>query len=244
MSVAHESLDDFLDEGMDRFLKYRWEFLRRNDEYQQDYQEIERVFRENDCSLDHYSIAPISVPTNICSKWDVNHPVDPSVSYDEYYFEALKNEAIDFLHWRLAPFSDDRVRELGSKDFARYKDLDPDEISEKLLQKFLEDKKQIIEINLRYSKAKLLEAIKQEIDTLQTLLEYEGALKKEDRYGSKLHYDNFDYYLAVYDLKEAGRSWTQVREALRVNGIKAAEIHTARDYYKAAKGLVEEGLSI
>jgi hypothetical protein len=48
-------------ESQDQFLKYRWEFLRRNEDYQNDYKEVERVFHKNDWSLDHYWIASISV---------------------------------------------------------------------------------------------------------------------------------------------------------------------------------------
>ncbi len=112
-------------EGQDQFLKYRWEFLRRNEGYRKDYEEVEKFFRENDCSLDHYWIAPISVPTDICSKWDINHPVDPSRSYDEYYFEAFSNKALDSLHGKLAPTWDDPIGEVGAFDFFRFKGLEP-----------------------------------------------------------------------------------------------------------------------
>jgi hypothetical protein len=230
--------------GQDQFLKYRWEFLRRNEDYQKDYEEVERVFRENEYSLDHYWIVlPSSLPVEICSKWDLNHPVDPSRSYDEYYFEALRSEARETLHSRISPTWDDPVREIGFGVFRRLRDLDPEEIDDKLMKEFLETKKCMIEINLRHSKTKIIEAVKQLIDDKLSLLEHEGALGKDDKYSSKKHYENYDYYLAVYDLKESGRSWSQVREALRVNGIKTAEIQTARDYYKAAERLVSEGLS-
>ena len=233
------------DEGQDQFLKYRWEFLRRNEYYQKDYQEVERVFRENEYSLDHYWIVlPSSLPVEICSKWDINHPVDPSRSYDEYYFEALRSEALETLHSRLAPTWDDPIREVGAFDFFRFKDLDPEEIEDELMKEFLETKKCMIEINLRHSKTKIIEAVKKHIDEKQSLLEQENALKKDDKYSSKKRYDNYDYYLAVYDLKEAGRSWSQVREALRVNGIESAEIQTARDYYKAASKYVKDGLPL
>ena len=243
MSEANEGLDDFLDEGMDKFLKYRWEFLRRNEGYRKDYKEVEKFFRENDLNLDHYWIILPRVPVDICTKWDLNHPVDPSRSYDEYYLEALRSEAVDSLHGKLAPTRDDPVSKVGALDFFRFKGLEPEAIEDELMKEFLKTKKYMIEINLRHSKTKIIEAVKQLIDDKLSLLEHEGALEKDDKYSSKKRYDNYDYYLAVYDLKEAGRSWSQVREALRVKGIKTAEIQTARDYYKAAKKLVTMGLS-
>ena len=110
-----------------------------------------------------------------------------------------------------------------------------EEIEDELMKEFLETKKCAIEINLRYSKARIIEAVKKLIDDKHSLLEAESTLTKEDKYSSKKRYDNYDYYLAVYDLRKAGRSWSQVREALRMNEIGSAEIQTARDYYKAAK---------
>jgi hypothetical protein len=217
--------------------------LRRNEGYRKDYKEVEKFFRENDLNLDHYWIILPRVPVEICSKWDINHPVDPSRSYDEYYFEALRSEALDSLHSKLAPTWDDPIGEVGALDFSRFKGLEPDEIEDELMKEFLETKKCMIEINLRHSKTKIIEAVKQHIDDKQSLLEHKGALEKDDKYSSKKRYDNYDYYLAVYDLKNAGRSWSQVREALRMNEIGSAEIQTARDYYKAAKKLVSEGLS-
>ncbi|MEE9122012.1 MAG: DUF6499 domain-containing protein [Syntrophobacteria bacterium] len=225
-------------ESQDQFLKYRWEFLRRNEDYQNDYKEVERVFHKNDCSLDHYWIASISVPTDICAKWDINHPVDPSRSYDEYYFEALSNKALDSLHGKLALTRDDPIHEVGALDFFRFKGLEPEAIEEELMKEFLETKKCMIEINLRHSKTKIIDAVKQHIDAKQSLLEQEGALEKDDKYSSKKRYDNYDYYLAVYDLRKQGTSWSKIQKAMDLNSIQ-----TARDYYKAAKKLIDTGLS-
>ena len=53
------------------------------------------------------------------------------------------------------------------------------------------------------------------------------------------HYDNFENYLRVYDLRKADRTWREIKEELNLN-----DIHTARDHYKAASKLIEEGLII
>lgn len=239
MSEAHENLENFLDEGMDRFLKYRWEFLRRNEDYQRDYKEVERVFSENDYSLDDYWIVlPSSIPVEICSKWDINQPVDPSRSYDEYYFEALKSEALETFHSRISPTWDDPVRGVNALDFFRFKGLEPDEIEDELMKEFLKTKKCMIEINLRHSKTRIIEAVKQLIDEKQSLLESEDTLTKEDKYSSKKRYDNYDNYLAVYDLRKEGKSWSKIQRAMDLNSIQ-----TARDYYKAAERLVKEGFT-
>jgi hypothetical protein len=249
MSVAHESLDDFLDEGMDKFLRYRWEFLRRNNDYKKHYQEMESFFRENDLSLNDYAtvvyISAINIPfTDICLKWDIRRPFDPNRSYDEYYFEALRHKDVDTLHGLLAPTTDDPVCEAIALDFVGFEGLDLEEIDGRLTNKFLETKKCMIEINLKYSKARIIEAVKQLIDDRQSFLERKNALTKEDKYSTKKRYENYDYYLAVYDLKKAGKSCSQTRKALHMNGIESAEIQTAMDYYKAAKKLVKEGFSL
>lgn len=245
MSEAHENLENFLDEGMDRFLRYRWEFLRRNEDYQKDYKEVERAFRENDYNLDDYWILlPPSLPVEICSKWDINQPVDPSRSYDEYYFDALRSEALETFHSSISPNWDDPVRGVNALDFFRFKGLEAQEIHDELTKEFLETKKCMLEINLRHSKARIIEAVKQYIDDKQSLLETEDALKKHDKYSSRKHYDNYDHYLAVYDLREAGSSWSELKKALRMNGILTAQVQTARAYHKTAEKLVKEGFSL
>jgi hypothetical protein len=54
---------------------------------------------------------------------------------------------------------------------------------------------------------------------------------------TKLHYDNFDDYLKVYDLRQEGKSWSKTKELLNLNSVQSA-----RNYYRAACERIEKGL--
>jgi len=83
-------------------------------------------------------------------------------------------------------------------------------------------------------------------------IDYEEDLKKEfkeiyaDRlkerkteYEKKYHFDNFDNYLKVYDLKKKGISWSKITTRLNLNSVQ-----TARNHYSAACELIEKGINL
>jgi len=278
MSEANEGLDDFLDEGMDKFLRYRWEFLRRNEDYQREWEELDRLLQEKGVRSRRNSEVIYETPEEsaFCEMWNINHPVFPYSSYDEYYFQALKlsneyknvrldpivsiydehdsqalmeaykNAPLSHLHWKLAPRKDYPIRELSGADFYQYRDYDPTDITAKLYYEFIKSGKVRIEIDLYYSKLKIREYLEEYIDRSQDILKNqqgEEYIGKKRKYSKKAHFDNFDYYLAVYDLRRAKTSWSKLEKFLHTNGRETATFQTARDYHEAAKRLVKEGLS-
>ena len=69
---------------------------------------------------------------------------------------------------------------------------------------------------------------------------YKQELKKiRQRYRKKYHFDNFDQYLHVYDLKAEGKSWKEITELLGLN-----DIQTARNHYKAACEVIAKGIEL
>ncbi|MBW2645547.1 MAG: hypothetical protein JRE23_05100 [Deltaproteobacteria bacterium] len=68
----------------------------------------------------------------------------------------------------------------------------------------------------------------------------EQDLKKRQRkYRKKYHFDNFDTYLQVYDLKQEGKSWAKITSTLNLNSVQ-----TARNHYNAACEMIEKGVDL
>lgn len=75
-----------------------------------------------------------------------------------------------------------------------------------------------------------------------TMAEYETSYKEElkkrgSKFKQKHHFENFDLYLAVFDLKKQGKSYNQIVKEL---GLHSKD--TAINHYKAASRLIEKGI--
>jgi hypothetical protein len=81
--------------------------------------------------------------------------------------------------------------------------------------------------------------------TYQNLMqEFEKIYQKEykqrqKKYKKKYHFDNFDDYLKVYDLRQEGMSWAKIKNTLKLNSVS-----TARNHYNAACELIEKGIDL
>ena len=58
-------------------------------------------------------------------------------------------------------------------------------------------------------------------------------------YKKKYHFDNFDEYLKVYDLREKDVSWAKITSKLGLNSVQ-----TARNHYKAACEMINKGVDL
>lgn len=100
-----------------------------------------------------------------------------------------------------------------------------------------------IEIDLNYSKNRLMEEFKNLIDEWKERYESEqnsSVLKeRKEKYEKKYHFDNYDLYLQVYDLKQEGKSWSQITTELELNSVQ-----TARNHYNPACELIEKGIDL
>ena len=62
-------------------LKYRWEFLRRNKEYQKNYAYITDTLKVIDIIKHQYSDAVVRKVLEILSKWDLLNPIPPHLPF-------------------------------------------------------------------------------------------------------------------------------------------------------------------
>lgn len=63
--------------------------------------------------------------------------------------------------------------------------------------------------------------------------------ERKEKYERKYHFDNYDLYLQVYDLREEGKSWSKITNELNLNSVQ-----TARNHYNAAYALIEKGIDL
>ncbi len=69
---------------------------------------------------------------------------------------------------------------------------------------------------------------------------YRPKLKKRNqKYEKKYHFDNFDDYLKVYDLRNKRITWAKITSELKLNSIQ-----TARNHYKAACEIIDKGIDL
>jgi len=79
-------------------------------------------------------------------------------------------------------------------------------------------------------------------------VEFEKNYTKElsiklKKYRRKYHFDNFDIYLQVWDLKKKEKlSWNEIATKLFPNDIN--QVQTARNNYKAAGEIIEKGIEL
>ena len=95
-------------------------------------------------------------------------------------------------------------------------------------------------IDLRFSRNRLRDEFRNIINYM-TELHKMACEKRGIRYERpemrRYHYENFDMYLKVYDLKKAGKSWNKIKAMLNFS-----DIQTARNHYEAAKNLIRRGI--
>lgn len=61
--------------------------------------------------------------------------------------------------------------------------------------------------------------------------------ERRKQYEKKYHFDNFDDYLKVYDLRKKAVSWSKVVSKLNLNSIQSA-----RNHYNSAREIIEKGV--
>ena len=69
---------------------------------------------------------------------------------------------------------------------------------------------------------------------------YSQRLKKrKSKFIKKYHFDHFDDYLKVYDLRKEGVSWAKITSEFDLNSVQ-----TARNYYKSACEIIDQGVDL
>jgi len=263
-----------LPDELNKYAKYKWEFLRRNPEFISDYEEMQKEIEEEyeDGRFPNVYMLPEEI--KFCSKWKIANTMDPYNSFDDYKnfwtftdndIKLTKNLRRFLIEPKKLLFQWLYPEFLPGRPIIRH-DL---EITDKL-----GDTGRIkIEIDFNYSKKFLKEQLKFFVDEWKALYEeiykekiynefckekgihslpiqddiidefnkvYKKRIKKRNqKYGKKYHFDNFDLYLQVYDLRKEGKSWSKITSMLDLNSVQ-----TARNHYNAACEIIEKGIEL
>jgi len=193
----------------------------------------------------------------------VNESSLVSIGYFDFHRLMFNRLFPEFIHWR--PFmvedgweyeyDEDKLRRSFSDKVAKSGILtvkiDLNHSKNRLIndfKHFIDEWKEMYEkafINFRYERfceeRKILCHPIDDEDTKKEFKEiYLDRLKeRKEKYGRKYHFDNYDLYLQVYDLKQEGRSWAKITEELNLNSVQ-----TARNHYNAACELIEKGIDL
>jgi len=251
--------------------KYRWEFLRRNREYISDWEFLkDDLMEEYGYDLETGSDGETPVEElDFCNKWNIYSPLDPRFSYDEYTrgYRRTMSASLEAIFQDYPPMRQVggyKLKKIGGRiesqpseklfndgeltiiidlnyskkklreEFNRFLDYWKAHYERLRKDLFIDDFCKTRNIS---SPGHLDETTRREAENL-----YKKNLKRErTKFRQKLHFDNFDSYLVVYDLRQEGRSWSKIVRA-GVEGVNS--IQNARDYFRAAHRLIEEEFPI
>ena len=222
-----------------KYAKYKWEFLRRNKKYIQEWGKIEDLLNSKHGKWRPPSGILIPEETAFCMKWRIAAPLSPNVSYDAWTPD-LEDPALP-INTHAIMFSILFPEILNKKPISiidRWKSDKDDFVIDSARRSVAESGTLKVEIDLNYSKQRLLK------DFTELLNDWKPActsqsLKKTKKYEKKYHFDNFDVYLKVYDLRKKRKTWSTIQKDLGLNSIQ-----TARNHYQSALKIIDEGINL
>ena len=200
-------------------LKYRWEFLRRNREYQKDYRYITINLKVADIIRNQYPKHLVDEALGVLSKWGLLNPIPPGLSFSDLLEgdKKLKSFHID---------------SLSVNDFA----IDIYDSPDSLSQKDLYVKGSLVKmyVNMRFPKEKILDEFELLVDQWQKPLK--KMLKKlpHSKSEKRLQLKQYEKYLKVYDDYQKGMSMAKLAKKfysnyIRLSGKDYAERKVLRD---------------
>jgi hypothetical protein len=218
------------------FLKYRWEFIRRNPDYKDDYEKVLRLRKMAEekagvkISKDHDSYCKTQEFKNemaIIQKWGVKKMWSPSESYDEISglqdLSASSNadSANRVLKWARGQFKKHEAEAALNESGLSCGGLlenpsDRVDVETKSSDDFgwtvstIPSGYRYFQINVDFEKIRSLENLKSAV-CAKLEMHYHNYKKKA---GKKLYLADFDIILEVGDLKEAG--WTNQKIAKKI----------------------------
>lgn len=273
------------------YTKYKWEFLRRNQEYINDWNKLQKFFEENEDKLP-YDGRFTNEEGQFCLKWKLGSTISPENSWDDWIKLSYRPDNPDVIEEDLdcAP-GNGVLSEVLDLHRLMFEWLNPDllwglpirsidgwayEHDGEFMHQYVSDKigetgKLTVEIDLNFSKNRLTKEFKILLDEWKFLYEdaykkklyrnfckereihsfpidekvmkefkkiYKQELKKgKQKYEKKYHFDNYDDYLKVYDLRTEGVSWAKIAKTLYLNSVQ-----TARNHHNAACEIIQRGI--
>ena len=176
-------------------LKYRWEFLRRNREYQKDYRYITINLKVTDIIRNKYPKHLVDEALDVLSKWDLLNPIPPGLSFND----LLKGDK------KLKSF---HIDSLSVNDFA----IDIYDSPDSLSQKDLYVKGSLVKmyVNMRFPKEKILDEFELLVDQWQKPLKKMMKKVFRDKPQKRLQLNQYEKYLKVYDDYKRGMSMAKL----------------------------------
>lgn len=176
-------------------LKYRWEFLRRNKEYQKDYRYITINLKVADIIRNQYPKRLVDEALSILSKWDLLNPIPPGLSFNDLLESDKKLKSF-------------HMDSLSVNDFAIDIYDSPDSLSPKDL--YIKGSLVRIYVNMRFPKEKILDEFELLVDKWQKPLK--KMLKKlpHSKPEKRLQLNQYEKYLKVYDHYKKGISMAKL----------------------------------
>lgn len=198
--------------------KFRWEFLRRNKNYREDYQK-KNTFRKA-YWLKEYGVYP---------------PYDPK---DDFPKEPNSSTPGIFMFYDLLPAPSIVLKDINSKPI-HHKEVmrEQDVVLPYLNELSVAKLNQVSTLNL------LVDITQRERLILSEFNKLICHWKKMRKTKNKSRFENYRQYLRIFDLKERGWSWTRLANKSHPNeagGLDYAKQKVMRDY-KRCKKLIEGG---
>ena len=176
-------------------LKYRWEFLRRNKEYQKDYRYITINLKVADIIRNQYPKHLVNEALSILSKWDLLNPIPPGLSFNALLESDKKLKSF-------------HMDSLFVNDFAIDMYDSPDSLSQKDL--YIKGSLVRIYVNMRFPKEKILDEFELLVDKWQKPLKKMMKKVFHDKPEKRLQINQYEKYLKVYDSHRKGMSMSQL----------------------------------
>jgi hypothetical protein len=254
-------------ERQNELAKYKWEFLRRNDEYIRDWEEMNEGLIEKYGYDYEYTLAiPPDEEFELCNKWGIDMALCP---------HDARPPGTEKIEWLRSAISD-QGRDRGVRK--GHVAIMVDGKVRCACEMFPETGVMKIEIDLNFSKRKLKEEFSAFIDKWKTVYEREfekvfakrfceektskdadpgmscetkrqirenakKACKEEiarrrSEHQCRLDLRRFDEYLEVWDLKKkGGLSWSEIAQRLFPEDVNG--VQTAKNYFRAIDRFVK-----
>ena len=266
------------------FTKYKWEFLRRNPKYIEEWEKLKQI-SEIKYGKEHDGLGFSSLDRNIpeenlfCNNWGLYYALNPHESYGqiaadyESYGQDPHATIFPFLFMLFLPgqpievidgfsknglgfitikidirHSQKKLLEFFKLFINTWKGRYKSDFLRRFVEEFKEDDENSDTYKLFYSRFSKTEDEFEQLSEEEQIREvvqvfaniYEEELeKRQKRTKRKYHFENFDLYLQVYDLKKEGKSWAKITSDLNLNSIQ-----TARNHYNSARKFIKEGIEL
>lgn len=176
-------------------LKYRWEFLRRNKEYQKDFAYITGTLKVTDIIRNRYPDSLVHKVLNILVKWNLLNPISP-----ELPFNALIKSDKKFKSFYLDSLVVNELAIDGS--------LDPDSLSREDL--YVKGSMVELCVDMKFPKEKILDEFELLVDKWQKPLKKMIKAFPNSEPEKRLQVNQYEKYLKVYDAHRKGMSFAKL----------------------------------